>query len=78
MVGDSYLSLFSLKINIAVFVVSSSEVLTTPEVSKYELNYVTSHKGPSLVAAFSRSGKTTKEHSDLLHPLSSPPPMPLH
>lgn len=54
----SHLSLSSLSILTLLFISLSSEVLTTPEVSKYELNYVTSHKGPSLVAAFSRSGET--------------------
>ena len=35
---------------------SPIETITSPEISKYELNYVSSHKGPSLVATFSSNG----------------------
>ena len=36
---------------------SSSEVIAAPSVHKYELNYVTSHKGRTLVSTFSRDGE---------------------
>lgn len=35
----------------------SDEVIAAPSVHKYELNYVTSHKGRTLVSTFSRDGK---------------------
>lgn len=34
-----------------------TEQMACPEVNTYELTYGTSHKGPSLVAAFSNDGK---------------------
>ena len=34
-----------------------AEKVVSPEVNRYEVTYVTSHKGPSLTATFSSDGK---------------------
>ena len=49
---------------------SPSEKIVAPEICKHEVTYVTSHKGPSLVAAFSNDGQS------LLCPSYPPDSMP--
>lgn len=55
--GEKCYEPISLKHKCTYFSISCAETITSPEISKYELNYVSSHKGPSLVATFSSSGK---------------------
>ena len=40
-----------------VYEISFTAAVSAPSLSKHQVNYVTSHKGPCLTAAFSHDGK---------------------